>query len=90
VLLGYLITMCSPRRTLHQVYEEQLRELYGTAVFAARVPEAPDFPEAISRRQTIAQYKPKGAPAKAIRALAEELLGRIESVAGPEVREVAA
>ncbi|HEV3168250.1 MAG TPA: ParA family protein [Isosphaeraceae bacterium] len=76
-LLGYLITMCSPRRTLHQLYEEQLRELYGSAVFTARVPMAPEFPEAISRRQTIAQYKPKGAPAKAMKALAEELLQRI-------------
>ena len=77
-LLGYLITMVSPRRTLHQLYEEQLRELYGRQVFAARVPESPEFPEAISRRQTIAQYKPKGAAAKAIRALAEELLERID------------
>jgi chromosome partitioning protein len=86
-LLGYLITMVSPRRILHQVYEEQLRSLYGDRVFTARVPEAPDFPEAISRRQTIAQYKPKGAPAKAIKALAEEMLARI-AAAGP--REVAA
>lgn len=86
-LLGYLITMVSPRRVLHQVYEEQLRGLYGELVFAARVPEAPDFPEAISRRQTIAQYKPRGASSRAIRTLAEELLGRI-AAAGP--REVAA
>jgi chromosome partitioning protein len=88
-LLGYVITMCSPRRTLHQLYEEQLRELYGPAVFAARVPESPEFPEAISRRQTIAQYKPRGAAAKAIRALAEEMLGRI-ATAGAGPREAAA
>ena len=87
LLLGYLITMVSPRRILHQVYEEQLRGLYGDLVFTARIPEAPDFPEAISRRQTIAQYKPRGAPAKAIKALAEELLSRM-NVAGS--REVAA
>jgi len=87
-LLGYLLTMVSPRRILHQVYEEQLRALYGDLVFTARVPEAPDFPEAISRRQTIAQYKPKGAPAKAIRALADELLGRIANAGS--TREVAA
>jgi len=48
-------------------------------VFAARIPEAPEFPEAISRRQTIAQYKPKGAAAKAIRALADEMLSRIDA-----------
>jgi chromosome partitioning protein len=89
-LLGYLLTMVSPRRTLHQLYEEQLRALYGSAVFAARVPEAPEFPEAISRRQTISQYKPKGAPAKAIRALAEELLERIVAAEGAAGTEVAA
>ena len=88
-LLGYVITMCSPRRTLHQLYEEQLRELYGAAVFAARVPESPEFPEAISRRQTIVQYKPRGAAAKAIRALAEEMLGRI-ALGGAGPREAAA
>jgi chromosome partitioning protein len=88
-LLGYLITMVSPRRTLHQLYEEQLRELYGRQVFTARVPESPEFPEAISRRQTIAQYKPKGAAAKAIRGLAEELLERI-TAAGLQSEEVAA
>jgi chromosome partitioning protein len=88
-LLGYVITMCSPRRTLHQLYEEQLRELYGAAVFVARVPESPEFPEAISRRQTIAQYKPRGAAARAIQALAEELLGRITR-AGAGPREAAA
>jgi chromosome partitioning protein len=87
-LLGYLITMVSPRRTLHQLYEEQLRELYGQQVFVARVPESPEFPEAISRRQTIAQYKPKGAAAKAIRGLAEELLERI--AAASQNQEVAA
>jgi chromosome partitioning protein len=88
-LLGYLITMVSPRRTLHQLYEEQLRELYGRQVFAARVPESPEFPESISRRQTIAQYKPKGAAAKAISSLAEELLERI-TAARSQSREVAA
>jgi chromosome partitioning protein len=89
-LLGYLITMVSPRRTLHQLYEEQLRSLYGDQVFNARVPEAPEFPEAISRRQTISQYKPKGAPAKAIKALAEELLSRIATAEGSIGTEVAA
>ena len=81
--------MVSPRRTLHQIYEEQLRELYGSQVFTARIPESPEFPEAISRRQTIAQYKPKGAAARAVKALAEELLARIASHEA-EAREVAA
>jgi chromosome partitioning protein len=70
-LLGYLITMAAPRKTIHHLYEERLRSLYGDEVFAARVPEAIDYVEAI------AQYKPKGAPAKAIRAVADEILARL-------------
>ena len=78
-LLGYLLTMVAPRRTLHQLYEERLRAAYGDAVFRARVPEAVDFAEAIARRLPIAQYKSKGGPAKAIKALADEVLERIEA-----------
>jgi chromosome partitioning protein len=79
-LLGYLLTMVAPRKTIHQLYEERLRALYGADVFTARVPEAVDFVEAIARRLPIAGYKPKGAPAKAIKALAEELEARIRAV----------
>lgn len=77
-LLGYLITMVVPRKTIHQLYEERLRTMYGDDVFTSRVPEAVDFVEAIARRLPIAQYKPKGVAAKAIRALAEEIMSRLE------------
>ena len=78
-LLGYLITMAAPRKTIHQLYEERLRALYGTDVFEAKVPEAVDYVEAIARRLPIAQYKPKSAAAKAIKALAEELEARLNA-----------
>ena len=78
-ILGYLITMAQPRRAIHKMYEETLRAQYGDAVFEARVPHAAEFPEAIAYRKPIAQYKPRGAAAKAIKALAEELLARVES-----------
>jgi chromosome partitioning protein len=78
-LLGYLLTMVAPRRTLHQLYEENLRAEYGDLVFRSRVPEAVDFAEAIARRLPIVRYKPKGAPARAIKALADELAERIEA-----------
>ena len=77
ILLGYLITMVSPRGTVHQLYEERLRAAYGADVFEARIPEAADYVEAVARRLPIAQYKPKSAQAKAIRALAEELEARV-------------
>jgi chromosome partitioning protein len=42
-------------------------------VFATRIPHAAEFPEAIAFRKPVAQYKPKGAAAKAIQALADEI-----------------
>jgi chromosome partitioning protein len=75
--LGYIVTMHAPRRAVHQVYVARLREIYGDAVFAAMVPESVDFVEAIAQRKPIAAYKPRGAAAKAIKALAEELLARL-------------
>jgi chromosome partitioning protein len=81
-ILGYLLTMVQPRRAIHKLYEENLRGLYGADVFEARVPHAAEYPEAIAYRKPIAQYKPKGAAAKAITALADELLARVESRRG--------
>ena len=76
-LLGFLLTMHNPRLSIHKLYETLLREQYGAAVFETRVPYAADFKEAIARRQTIAQYKPRGASAKALQALAAELMARL-------------
>jgi len=77
---------------VHQLFEENLRSLYGEAVFRAAVPAAPEFPEAIMKRLPIAAYKPRGAPAKAIRALADELLERLGmgTVEGQELGKGAA
>jgi chromosome partitioning protein len=76
-LLGYLITMFNSRMSIHKAYEGMLREMYGPLVFSAMVPLAADYKEAIAQRKPVAQYKPKGAPAKAIQALAAELLSRL-------------
>jgi chromosome partitioning protein len=76
VLLGYLITMYNQTLAIHRAYADQLRSLYGDQVFGTMVPLAKDFKEAVSSRLPISHYKPKGAPAKAMVALAEELLAR--------------
>jgi chromosome partitioning protein len=76
-LLGYLITMHVGRKSIHKLYEEQLRSEYGALVFDAKVPHAAEFPEAIAHRKPVALYKPRGAAAKAVRELAEEVLERI-------------
>lgn len=78
-LMGYVLTLVQARRAVHQAYEERLRAMYGDAVLAARVPHAVDFVEAIAQRLPVAKYKPRGASAKAIKALAEEVLARVEA-----------
>lgn len=87
-LLGYLITMYNARLTIHQAYTQRLRAAYGADVFATMIPYAADFKESIAARKTIGQYKPKGASAKVIRALADEILARLDGNTG--TREEAA
>jgi chromosome partitioning protein len=79
LLLGYLITMFNARKTVHKLYEQRLRELYGADVFATMIPHAADYPEAIAWRKPVALYKPKGAAAKAIRSLADEIEARLKA-----------
>src|SRR3954468_9663287 len=95
--LGYLITMMNVRKSIHKLYEETLRARYGPAVFETRVTEAVDYLEALNQRLTVAQYKPKGAAAKTMKALAEEIDHRLSgswsgaaSVSETVVREEAA
>ena len=76
-VLGYLVTMWNARRAIHKMYDENLRALYGTQVFETRIPHAAEYPEAIAYRKPIAMYKPKGAAAKAIQSLADEMLARL-------------
>ena len=78
-VLGLLITMYQARRSLHQVYSELLREQYGAEVFATAMPDAADVPEATMLRKPVVYHKPKGASAKAMIALAEELEARLSA-----------
>lgn len=77
-LLGYLLTMVA-REAIQQAVEKILRDTYGEDVFASVVPRSPAFKEAIAFRKPIVEYKPKGAQAKAIQAVADELLARVEA-----------
>jgi chromosome partitioning protein len=79
-LLGYLLTMFDKRLAIHLTYETHLRALYGAEVFAAPVPMAKDFKEAVAARQPICQHKPRSAAAKAIADVADELLARLEAL----------
>ncbi len=90
VNLGMVLSMVQPRLGVHAAFEAELREIHGDGVFAARVPMAADIKEAIAHRRPIAMHKPRGASAKAIKAVADEMLARIEGPAVAGLMEVAA
>jgi chromosome partitioning protein len=78
-LAGYLVTMFDKRLGIHLAYEGLLREMYGLDVFASTFPLMKDFKEAVASRKPISHHKPKSAAAKAVRAIADELVARIQS-----------
>jgi chromosome partitioning protein len=95
VTLGFLLTMFHKGLAVHAGYASDLRAIYGDAVFEAVVPHAKDFKEAVMLRKPVVAYKPRSAAAKAVEALADELLARLDarvpapSPAGDDARRVA-
>jgi chromosome partitioning protein len=83
-LAGYLVTMYDRRLGIHLAYEAKLRELFGAEVFAAPFPLAKDYKEAVACRQPISHYRPKSAAAKSARAVADELMARLEAIASTD------
>jgi chromosome partitioning protein len=79
-MLGYLLTLMAPRKSVHLLYEQQLRAIYGPLVFETRVVELADYVEALNRRLPVAQHKPRCAAAKTMKALADEVFARLAAV----------
>jgi chromosome partitioning protein len=75
-MLGYLVTL-RQRLAIHDAYERQLRDLYGSYVFDAVFPLKKDFKEAIAERTPIHFLLPKRAAAKDVKAIADEILRRV-------------
>src|SRR4051812_917713 len=75
-MLGYLVTL-RQRLAIHDAYEKQLRNLYGTHVFETSFPMKKDFKEAIAERMPIHFLRPRCAAAKDVNAIACEILRRI-------------
>lgn len=88
-LLGYLITMYQKRLALHQTYGETLRAAYKDAVFRVEVPFLSDYKLSVMAQVPISEHKPRSQAAKAIGALADEILERDVAAHGVEAREVA-
>ena len=88
-LIGYLVTMYNKALSVHVTYEGYLRQLHGDDVFATMIPLAKDYKEAVTYRKPIVEHKPRSAPAKAIAALADEFLDRIDARILTDNRRVA-
>ncbi len=83
-ILGLVVTMIQPRRAVHQLYLETLRQQYGAEVCDSMIPEAADIVEATMLRKPVAWHKPKGASSKAFAALAVEIDVRLAEWANRE------
>ena len=90
-IAGIVMTMFNGRRAMHKLFAERLRAEYPD-VLNAVIPEATEFPEAIYERKPIHWFKPRSAAARAVDALAEEVLARLATlglVAPAGAKEVA-
>ena len=80
VWLGIVLTMHQPKLAIHAAYSKSMREAYGNLMFDSAVPYNVQFKECVMARKPLAYWKPKGAPAKAIDAVAGEILERVGKV----------
>lgn len=74
-IAGIIVTMFNSRRTMHKLFAQRLRADYPE-VLDAMIPEATEFPEAVYERKPIHWFKPRSAAARAIDALASEVMTR--------------
>ena len=78
-LIGYLVTMYNKALSVHVTYESYLRELHEDDVFSAVIPLAKDFKEAVTLRKPVVEHKPRSAASKAVAAMADEYLSRLDA-----------
>jgi len=80
VFAGWLISMVQ-RIAMHTVCSDTLRRLHGATVFDVTLPHAAAFKEAAAAGVPITQQSPKSAAARAVRAVWNETLDRVEAAA---------
>jgi chromosome partitioning protein len=69
--------MYQPKLAIHATYAKALHDAYGDLVMGSAVPYNVAFKEVALARKPLSHWKPKGAPAKAIDAVADEVLVRV-------------
>lgn len=75
-LLGYLLTKVQ-RRAIHQAYATTLSLQFPGDVFKTQIPDAKDFPEAVSARVPVGHYKKRSKAARVMRTWVGEMLERV-------------
>jgi chromosome partitioning protein len=89
VWIGVVLTMYQPRLAVHAAFAETLKASYGELILENSVPFNVQFKECVVARQPLGYWKPKGAPAKAIDAVAGEILARVAKLRAADERGAA-
>ena len=76
-LLGILPTMFDRRLSIHQNYRTDAAEAFGSDLFSEVVPNSTDFKVAVTARQGISEFKPRGEASKSLCRVADEVLNRL-------------
>ena len=76
-LLGILPTMFDRRLSIHQSYRTDAAEAFGADLFDEVVPASTDFKVAVTSRQGVSEFKPRGDASKALCRVADEVLTRL-------------
>jgi chromosome partitioning protein len=71
--MRYLITRATTRLIVHRMYEQQLRQFHGGAVFDVTIPEAVAFKVALTCRAPVTIHQPNSVASASIRNLADEI-----------------
>lgn len=77
VWAGVVLTMMS-KAAIHATFEKALRDGYGDLVMKSTIPYNVAFKETSLARKPLSHWKPKGGPAKAVEAVAAEIMERVE------------
>lgn len=77
IFAGWLLSMVQ-KIAIHRVCEDTMRRLHGSTVFDTVLPHAAAFKESAAAGVPITQHQPRTAAARAIRAVWNEMLERVE------------
>lgn len=80
--LGVVLTLFQPRLAVHAAYAKALRQTHGALVLDPTMPFNVAFKDCMVARKPLAHWKPKTAAAKAMDAIALEILRRVELLRG--------